>query len=251
MSLELADLDARTAEAVRTFWSVRTAAAVRQAASDRRDRGGRSAVTAGKHLDGFAAVLAELTAANGLPAATIRRRQALTTLPGYFRPTKRWDLLVLSDGVLVAAVELKSHVGPSFGNNFNNRAEEALGTAADYRVAFREGAFGVGPPPFTGWLMLVEDCPKSRSPVKTDEPNFPVLPEFAGASYVDRYHLLCDKLVREGFYTAAALVVSPRTAADDGRNESVAPATSVRTFAARFAAHVAEVAALRPDNGGR
>ena len=244
MSLNLTDLDERAVDAVRTFWTVRSATAERQAKSKRRDRGGRSAVTAGKHLDGFTGLLAELTAENGLPEADIQVRQAMTTLPGYFRPTKRWDLLVLSGGILVAAVELKSHVGPSFGNNFNNRAEEAIGTAADYQTAFREGAFGDQPPPFTGWLMLVEDCPRSRKPVKTDEPNFPVLPEFDGASYVDRYHLLCERLVREGLYTAAALLVSPRTAAADGGFTDTGRGTSFRTFATRFAAHVAEVAAL-------
>jgi hypothetical protein len=47
------------------------------------------------------------------------------TLPGYFRPTKLWDVLVIHDKRLLAAIELKSQVGPSFGNNFNNRTEEA------------------------------------------------------------------------------------------------------------------------------
>jgi hypothetical protein len=72
------------------------------------------------------------------------------TLPGFFRPTKLWDLLVIRDRELVAALAFKSHVGPSFGNNFNNRAEEALGTAADFWTAFREGAFGKTPRPFLG-----------------------------------------------------------------------------------------------------
>jgi len=40
-------------------------------------------------------------------------------------------MLVINEGRLIAALEFKSHVGPSFGNNFNNRAEEAIGTAHD------------------------------------------------------------------------------------------------------------------------
>jgi hypothetical protein len=55
-------------------------------------------------------------------------------LPGYYRPTKKWDFLVLIDGRLVAVVETKSQVG-SFGNNFNNRTEEAVGSAADLWTA--------------------------------------------------------------------------------------------------------------------
>jgi hypothetical protein len=41
-------------------------------------------------------------------------------LPGYFRPTKEWDLLVILDGNLLASIEFKSQIGPSFGNNYNN-----------------------------------------------------------------------------------------------------------------------------------
>jgi hypothetical protein len=52
-------------------------------------------------------------------------------LPGFFRPTKEWDLLAIHDGKLLAVIEAKSQVGPSFGNNFNNRTEEAMGSALD------------------------------------------------------------------------------------------------------------------------
>lgn len=55
--------------------------------------------------------------ANGLSHAAIHQRKGVLTLPGYFRPTKLWDLLITNEGRLVAALELKSHVGPSFGNN--------------------------------------------------------------------------------------------------------------------------------------
>ena len=95
------------------------------------------------------------------------------------------------------ALEFKSQVGPSFGNNFNNRTEEAIGTAIDLWTAYREAAFGQIPRPFVGWLVLVEDCEKSRSPVQDNSPHFPVLDEYKGASYADRYDLLCQKLVQE------------------------------------------------------
>ena len=74
-------------------------------------------------------------------------------------------MLVVHHGHLIAALELKSQVGPSFGNNFNNRTEEAIGTAHDLWTAYREGAFGDQAKPFVGWLMMVEDEPKSRSAV--------------------------------------------------------------------------------------
>jgi len=141
-------------------------------------------VTSGKNMDGFVSLFTDIVRANGLAHAEIHLQRAALTLPGYFRPTKLWDLLVIHQGELIAAIELKSHIGPSFGNNFNNRAEESIGTAHDFWTAYREGAFGKQPRPFAGWLMLVEDAPKSRSPVKDKSPHFPVSAEFQNASYL-------------------------------------------------------------------
>ena len=81
-------------------------------------------MAAGNNMDGFIALIIDLVKANGLGHAEIHRKRAALTLPGYFRPTKLWDILVVNDGRLVAAIELKSQVG-SFGKNFNNRTEEA------------------------------------------------------------------------------------------------------------------------------
>ena len=150
------------------------------------------------------ALVLDLVRANGLAHAQIHQKRAVLTLPGYFRPTKLWDLLVIHQGELIAAIELKSQVGPSFDNNFNNRAEEAVGTAHDFWTAYREEAFGRQPRPFVGWLVLVEDAPESRSPVKDASPHFPVSDKFKGASYLKRYDILCQKLVQERLYTAAS-----------------------------------------------
>jgi hypothetical protein len=37
-------------------------------------------------------------------------------LPGYFRATKKWDLVVVSEKQLVLAMEFKSQAGRSTGN---------------------------------------------------------------------------------------------------------------------------------------
>ena len=114
------------------------------------------------------------------------------------------------DGSLIAAIELKSQIGPSFGNNFNNRTEEALGTAMDIWTAYREGAFRTSPAPWLGYLLLLEDCPESRRPVGVREPHFPVFPEFIEASYAKRYELFCRKLIRERQYNSACFITSDR-----------------------------------------
>ena len=93
-------------------------------------------------------------------------------LPGYFRAEKNWDLLAVVDGTLVALIEFKAQVEPSFGNNFNNRSEEALGNATDLWAAYREGAFKPSQRPWLGYVFILEDCPKSQSPVRVKEPPF-------------------------------------------------------------------------------
>lgn len=110
-------------------------------------------------------------------------------LPGYFRPNKKWDLLVVDNGELVIAIEFKSQVGPSFGNNFNNRTEEAMGTALDLWTAYREGVFGTQPSPWIGYFLVLEDCLRSNEPVKVRSPHFEVLHEFIDASYKERYEI--------------------------------------------------------------
>ncbi len=152
-------------------------------------------------------------------------------------------MLVMNDGRLIAALEFKSQVGPSFGNNFNNRTEEAIGTAIDLWTAFREGAFGDSQRPFVGWLMLVEECNGSRNPVKDRSPHFPVFPEFKDASCADRYDILCKKLMREQLDTTASVVLSPRTAETTGEFGNLSEMTSLRSFLVSFAGHVATEAA--------
>lgn len=241
--LELADFERQARDAVMAFWGNREKARQKQIEAGVVDQGERAGVTSGKNMDGFIALIIDLVRANGLGHAAIKRQRAVLTLPGYFRPTKLWDLLVINRDRLVAAIELKSQVGPSFGNNFNNRSEEAIGTAHDLWTAYREGAFGEQPKPFIGWLMLVEDETRSRSPVRDTSPNFPVFPEFQGASYLKRYDILCQRLVKEGLYTTAALMASPRSAVATGQFSELSEMTNLKTFVTSFAGHIAAEAA--------
>ena len=243
MPLNLPDYDKKVTKAVKAFWKNRETAHKRQVASGKTDAGTRGAVTAGKNMDGFVSFLIDVIKANGLRnAEIIRDGRVPLTLPGYFRPTKMWDMLVINRGRLIAATELKSQVG-SFGNNFNNRTEEAIGTAHDLWTAYREGSFGDSPRPFVGWLMLVEDAPGSRSPVAERSPHFPVRPEFQNASYLQRYDLLCRKLMQENLYTAASVITSPATSARNGKFTEVSELTGLKNFITTFAAHIAAEAA--------
>ncbi len=225
------DLMKDVQRAVRHFWRTREQQAkVQGAKTGERDRGARSAVTGGAHLDGFADLIRKLIVDAGIGGSAVHRRTR-AQLPGYYRAEKTWDFVVVVDGRLFATVEFKAQVGPSFGNNFNNRTEEALGNATDYWAAFRAGAFEGSPKPWLGYLMLLEDADGSTRPVSVVEPHFPVFEEFRGASYAKRYEILLTKMVRERLYDAACLILSPSEAGRNGAFSEPSPELSFANFA--------------------
>jgi hypothetical protein len=228
----------RTAEAVTHYWQTRAAQRKKQEAGGKADQGLRSAVTGGAQMDGFISLFTDLVTQAGIPANCIFRKKAVE-LPGFFRPTKEWDLLVVCKRTLVAAIEAKSQVGPSFGNNFNNRTEEAIGSALDLWTAFREKAYLDSPQPFLGYFFMLEDCDASNRPVSVQEPHFKVFPEFVGASYMRRYELFCRKLVLERHYTASAFITSSSHDGLKGVYKTPADDLSMDRFAKVLVAHVA------------
>ena len=231
------ELRGGVAKAVSRYWHTREAQAKKQAASGRPDYGARSAVTGGAQMSGFITLITDLILRSGGHKEHIFYDKSLQ-LPGFFRPTKEWDLLVVKDGQLILALEAKSQVGPSFGNNFNNRTEEAMGSALDLWTAYREGAFNKTVRPWLGYMFLLEDCPASHTPVKVKEPHFKVFPEFLNASYAKRYELFCRKLVRERHYDAAAFIMSGREAGLDGAYHEPGDDLTFDISARSLAAHV-------------
>ncbi len=205
----------RLRQAVKHFWATRSNQTIRQGAkSGARDSGNRAAVTGGKQLDGFIELVRDYLIECGIDSGDIFCNQQVE-LPGWFRAEKKWDLLVIVSGQLVAAMEFKSQVG-SFGNNFNNRTEEVLGSATDIWAAYREGAFSPSQRPWLGYVMVLEETNKSLQPVTVQQPHFPVFREFHGASYSKRYEMLMTKLVRERLYDNAALLLSSSNTANEG-----------------------------------
>src|SRR6266481_5902469 len=206
-----ADIERKLKEAIARFWKSRETQAQKQGSkSGIRDAGARAAVTGGSQMDGFVELVRDLLEESGIEKPVIFCERYVE-IPGWFRPEKKWDLLVVLDGCLIAAIEFKSQVG-SFGNNYNNRTEEAVGSATDLWAAYREGAFKPSARPWLGYVMLLEEAPASTRPVKAQEPHFKVFPEFRDASYGKRYEILLTKLVRERLYDSACFLLS------DGKN---------------------------------
>lgn len=241
----LRDLDGQLRSAVQFFWTTRNSQGERQGVdTGDRDRGGRAAVTGGGHCGEFVRLVRNLIVCSGIPDARVFTARRTTDLPGYFRASKDWDLVAVVDGTLLAVVELKSQVG-SFGNNFNNRTEEAIGNATDLWTAYREGAFKASPRPWLGYFMMLEDAAGSTRPVGLREQHFKPFKEFRGTSYADRYAILCKRLVLERLYDAACLILSSRETGPAGDFREPDSQLSFRLFATSLIAHVTTFAKLR------
>jgi hypothetical protein len=217
---------------------MRAAQRKKQEEGGKADQGLRSAVTGGAQMDGFIDLFTDLITEAGIPGNCVFKKKAVE-LPGFFRPTKEWDLLVVREQTLIAAIEAKSQVGPSFGNNFNNRTEEAIGSALDLWTAFRDKAYLDSPQPFLGYFFMLEDCEASNRPVGFKEPHFKVFPEFVGASYMRRYELFCRKLVLERYYTASAFITSSALGGLSGVYKTPADDLSMERFIKQLVAHMA------------
>lgn len=230
------DLKSEISSAVQHYWRTRRRQEETQGTDDDQDRGYRAAVTGGGQLDGFAGLVASLLSEAGIPDDWISYGRG-SDIPGFFRPTKGWDLVVVADGTLIAVIEFKSQAGPSFGNNFNNRAEEAIGNATDLLTAYEKEVLPSARKPWVGYMMLLEEAKGSTSPVRVNEPFFPVDEAFQGASYADRYEILCERLLRERLYDGTCLVLSDQRTGLEGNYREPHPELRFRTFASDLVAH--------------
>jgi len=242
------DLEKELGAAVAHFWQARERQKERQGAkTGRKDAGERSSVTAGKHADGFVRLVAAIVEDAGLPNVSIHvSMKRSRTLPGFYRPSKEWDLVVLSGKSLVAVVEVKSQVG-SLGNNFNNRIEEALGNATDFWAAYREGIFRPSERPWLGYLFMLEESDDSLRATRTIrlEP-FKVDEAFQRRSYAKRYELACERLVRDRLYDAACLITSNAILGMQGIFNQPSDELSIRAFAVSLHARAAAFAKISP-----
>ncbi len=193
-------------EAVLRIWQSRAEARERQALYGRSDSGLRSEVTSGGHMDDMSQLIADVFVGAGLSPSSVHCGRSRLELPGYFRPEKKWDIVAMHEGKLVAAIELKC-IASSYGNNMNNRAEEAMGNAVDLAHAIRSGLVG-SHVPWLGYVFVIRDEQSSRNRVGVKQPHFAVDQAFIDASYQDRARLLCSRLALERLYDKTWFVVA-------------------------------------------
>jgi hypothetical protein len=188
MPIVLPPFEDRLHKAVAHYWRTLVAQSSKQKPGT--DHGRRSAVTGGKQMDGFCELVDWVLRENGLGEASNYVRSD-RELPGFFRPTKEWDMLVVHEGRTVAAIEFTSQRVPPLATDTSTRIEETIGMAEGMWTAFRQEANGRSRPrPWLGWVMLVEDGSDS-------------------GSYGRRYEQILHKFAHERLIDAAALIASP------------------------------------------
>lgn len=212
------------------FWFDSKAEQLARAALAGRTQGGtRDAVTGGGHLDGFNNLVVNELASFGVPDLEygLNRR---ATLPGFYRASKSWDLLVFQRGRPLLAVEYKSMKG-SEGKNLNNRMDEVLGVAEDLRLAQDRGL--VHPGLKRAYVFVMEASPDVTVPVRSTVSAGHIDPAFQGASYLDRMGILCERIRDTGLYDMSWAI-----AAQDDPARFFEPNTAVgwERFAADLAA---------------
>jgi hypothetical protein len=213
-------------EAVAAYWSTKQTQIEQSLIKAAVGAGTAGSVRGGKHFDSIAALLAKFFLDAGYPPGSIRvSKSQRLELPGYYRPQKQWDLVVTyhdsaaDQTTLVAAFEMKALGGPSFGNNYNNRVEEALGSAVDLRRAALANLYS-GETPWPGYFFIMQDEPGSRRPVRPARGPLPVADIWHGMSYQDRFGVFCERLLDEQLYDAVCYITS--SAADPKPTEPVA-----------------------------
>lgn len=234
------DLESELSDAVQYYWETRSGQGKEQRESEDSTRGRRAEVLGGTQMDSFAGLIEDIVVEAGVPRESVKHDYH-ATLPGYYRHEKEWDTAVVHDGELLAVVEYKSQAS-SFGNNLNNRAEEAIGNNTDIIEAYEEGVFAPSPQPWIGYLMLMADNEKSRNVPQVREVNFGVDDEFEGATYVDRMELLCLRMVRKRLVNESAFILSDEERGMDGEywqpNEELAFERFARALASHVAGHI-------------
>lgn len=191
----------------------------RQEARGGHDQGARAQVTGGKHLNPVASIIRKDLITAGYEAEKVYYEDGCLKLPGWFRPSKDWDLVAFDGDDLLAVVELKS-INSSFSNNSNNRTEESIGSAIDAFHAIKNDLIPFKTaPPIIGYALVVKICEDSTKPGKaTQKSIYPIDKVFDRASYLKRLSVMCRRLLSERLYQAVWIV-----GVDPEKNEVIEP----------------------------
>ena len=204
--------DAEIATAATQFWSAR-----------------QSGTQSALHDKAFLALVARELEGLGWPAHVAQFfGDPLAVVAGHFRVAKSWDIVCRDKkSIPRICVEFKSQVG-SYGNNENNRYEEALGSGLDIRAK-------AGDAIALGFFLVICDEEASR---RINRPRLPDLnPRFANTSHIDRRLVFAERIVEyelngRSLYDAAAILLIRK---DGSFEHPTNPALRLAAFAEKLA----------------
>ena len=194
-------------EALFQMYSNLSRAEERQLERGIHDQGLRSQVTSGKHMDCVLDVIREDLISLGYNEKEVYYKDGCLRIPGWYRPSKNWDLLAFDDNDLLGIVELKS-INSSFGNNSNNRSEESLGSAIDAAHAIKNELIPFRTiPPMLGYVLIVRIYEASTRPsIGSLKTVYPIDSVFKRTSYFQKLTIFCHRLLAERLYQAVWIV---------------------------------------------
>ncbi|MEU8397991.1 PaeR7I family type II restriction endonuclease [Nonomuraea sp. NPDC048892] len=200
-------------------------------------------VQANLHMKGFEDLVRQELIKAGIPPKCIFAGKPY--LPGYYRARKQWDLVVICEDVLVAAIEFKSQLG-SVAKNINNRFEEALGTATDTRAA-QEYNTAFGPlAPWLGYVFILQEDDETTQKNRETHAKFDVDSDFPGMSYEDRYREMIRRFLLKEVYDAGWFLTTTYIDSIRTHKEPLSMA-SYAAFAAALVGRVETVQAFLAD----
>ena len=189
----MAITDSEIASAAAEFWTAR-----------------EHGTQAARHDRIFLELLARELTSLGWPAQISRSfNDTSTVIAGHFRAAKSWDVVCRDSADQPRiCIEFKSQVD-SYGNNENNRYEEALGSGLDVRAHAHDRGAQVA----LGFFFVICDEPASRSITRERLPDLD--PAFASTSHVDRRIVFAQRIVEYelnglSLYDAAAVLLIRR-----------------------------------------
>lgn len=193
------------------------------------------AARAGGHIGGFERLVKQLFVEAGVPETSVF--VGSPTLPGYYRVAKQWDLVVIYEGILVAAIEFKSQVG-SVGKNYNNRFEEALGSATDVHAAQEEFEPFGQLSAWLGYVFVLQESAETERPLRAARALFPTDPIFEGLTYSQRYQAMIQRFFNHKIYQGGWFLTTKRDPSGGVTFDEPMANACAATFAAEIVGRV-------------
>ena len=82
--------------------------------------------------------------------------------------------------------------------------------------------------------FLLDESARETSYIPREDTTYP---RVKGISYIDRYDVMCKRLMMKGLYTATALIAAPKETPSNGSYTSISAQTSMQTFILKLAKH--------------